>query len=70
MNKKFNIEVEMDEQWIPVFMSMLEKMEELGQFGASRWVSFYSDGDGSFRPKFKADVSYEKIEQDDLQYDL
>ena len=32
---------------------MLKYMEQLGGLGGSRKVSFYSDGDGDFRPKFK-----------------
>ena len=62
MKKKFTIEVEMEERWIDCFMSMLNKMEHLGNSGASRDVSIYSDGDGDFRPKFKADVDWEKME--------
>ncbi|ALM56770.1 hypothetical protein [Staphylococcus equorum] len=71
MKKKFTIEVEMKERWIDCFMSMLNKMEHLGNLGASRDVSIYSDGDGDFRPKFKADVDWEKVESDieDNHYD-
>ncbi|WP_432718085.1 hypothetical protein [Staphylococcus equorum] len=71
MKKKFTIEVEMEERWIDDFMSMLNKMEYLGSLGASRDVSIYSDGDGDFRPKFKADVDWEKVESDieDNHYD-
>ncbi|PNZ09048.1 hypothetical protein CD144_02115 [Staphylococcus equorum subsp. linens] len=71
VNKKFTIEVEMEERWIDCFMSMLNKMEHLGNLGASRDVSIYSDGDGDFRPKFKADIDWEKVESDieDNHYD-
>ncbi|HBZ80936.1 MAG TPA: hypothetical protein DEP07_11185 [Brevibacillus sp.] len=59
--KKFTIEVEMQERWIPHFMSMLEYMQQLGEIGSSRNVTLYSDGDGDFRPKFKADIEYETV---------
>lgn len=36
---------------------MFEHMEYLGKLGASRWCSFFSDGDGSFRPEVA--VQYE-----------
>ena len=62
MKKKFVIEVEMEERWINDFMSMLNRMEYLGNLGASRTVSIYSDGDGDFRPKLKSDVEWEKVE--------
>ena len=32
-------------------MKMLKHMERLGNIGASRFCSFYADGDGSFHPK-------------------
>ena len=60
--KKFTIEVEMPERWIPHFMSMLKYMEQLGNIGSSRKVTFYADGDGDFRPKFKSEVEYETVE--------
>lgn len=57
MIKKFTIEVQMEERWIDYFMSMLNRMEYLGNLGASRTVSIYSDGDGDFRPKFITDIA-------------
>lgn len=48
----FPIEVEMQRRWIPHFLGMLARMEYLGGIGASRRVSFMSDGDGDFRPVF------------------
>ena len=70
MKKKFTIEVEMEERWIDDFMSMLDKMEYLGNLGASRTVSIYSDGDGDFRPKFKASVDWDRVRPKDSDYDL
>ncbi len=50
---KFIIEVEMKDRWVPHFLAMLKYMQYLGGVGSSRLVSFMSDGDGDFRPKFK-----------------
>lgn len=33
---------------------MFLQMEMLGGQGGSRWVCFYADGDGDFKPKFEA----------------
>lgn len=51
--KKFTIECEMKERWIPHFLGMLKTMQQLGNLGSSRNVSIFSDGDGDFRPKFQ-----------------
>jgi hypothetical protein len=59
--KKFTIEVEMKERWIPHFLGMLKYMQQLGGLGGSRTVSFYADGDGDFRPKFKWDESLPEV---------
>lgn len=68
-NKKFTIECEMEERRIDYFMSMLKRMEYLGNIGSSSMVSIYSDWDGDFRPKFKTDVEWEEIEQDSDSFD-
>jgi hypothetical protein len=52
---KFTIEVEMKDRWVPHFLGMLQYMQLLGGLGGSRTISFYSDGDGDFRPKFEWD---------------
>ncbi len=31
--------------------AMFERMRYLGVLGSSRWVAFFSDGDGNFRPR-------------------
>lgn len=54
---EFIIKVKMKNRWIPHFLSMLKYMEQLGNIGGSRMVSFFSDGDGDFRPKFEWDSS-------------
>lgn len=53
--RKLTIEVEMRARWVPYFVDMLTIMEYLGNVGSSRAITFYSDGDGDFRPKFKID---------------
>ena len=51
--KKYTIEVEMEERWIPHFNSFLNYLESMGKLGHSCTVGFYADGDGDFRPTFK-----------------
>lgn len=51
----FTIKCTMKNRWIPHFLGMLKSMENLGRLGGSRWVRFYSDGDGDYRPKFEWD---------------
>ena len=53
--QKFTIEVEMQTRWIPHFLAMLKKMQQYGSLGCSREITFYSDGDGDFRPYFEWD---------------
>jgi len=50
---EFEIKVKMKSRWVPHFLGMLKYMQLLGGWGGSRLVSFVSDGDGDFRPKFK-----------------
>lgn len=64
MEKKFTIDCQMEERWIPHFMSMLKRMEMLGNIGSSRTVGIYADGDGDFRPKFNANIEYDAVEPD------
>lgn len=45
----------MDERWVAPFLSMLNRMEYLGNIGSSRMVAIYADGDGDFHPHFKWD---------------
>lgn len=59
---KFTIEYEMEDRWVPYFLSMLKYMQYLGSIGASRVVALYSDGDGDFRPKFKPSVNFEVVQ--------
>ena len=52
----FNINVKMRARWAPHFIGMLRYMQHLGGIGASRRVTFMSDGDGDFRPRFSYDI--------------
>jgi len=67
-NKKFTINVEMEERWVVHFMSMLAEMESLGNMGSSTIVGMYADGDGDFRPKFETDIECERKEPKDGQF--
>lgn len=51
----FTIKVTMQTRWIPHFIGMLNFMQKMGGWGSSREVTFFSDGDGDFRPKFEYD---------------
>lgn len=72
---KFTIEVDMQDRWIPHFLSMLKYIQHLGAIGSSRKVSIYADGDGDFRPVFKwnkflpSDAKPVKDEAGDRLYD-
>lgn len=55
----FTLRVDMEERWVPHFLGLLSEMESLGQMGSSRTLSFFSDGDGDFRPHFEWDVQVE-----------
>ena len=45
---------------------MFKYMEDLGGAGSSRWCSFFTDGDGSFRPKVKIDYPIELPEVEEI----
>lgn len=62
MKKNLKITVEIEERWVPYFCSFLKKMEYNGNIGHSALLGFYSDGDGDFRPKFKINKNYEKVD--------
>ena len=49
---EFTIHCKMKTRWVAHFLAMLKYMQQLGNLGGSRTVSFYSDGDGDFRPTF------------------
>ena len=48
----FAVRCTMKARWVPYFLGMLKKMQWLGGVGSSREVTFFSDGDGGFRPTF------------------
>lgn len=49
---KIKLEVEMDETWVPCFLSFLRTMQLNGIIGHSETLAIFDDGDGDFRPKF------------------
>ena len=51
----FRITCTMRAGWVPHFLGLLRRMQHLGGIGSSRYVTIYSDGDGSFRPIFTWD---------------
>lgn len=59
---KFQVEADMPERWVPHFLGMLKEMQYLGAMGGSREITFYSDGDGDFRPKFSWPENLETTE--------
>lgn len=59
MKRKFVIEAEMEEHWIPYFLSMLKHMEKLGVEGKEDVIGIYSDGKVDFKPKFHIDFEFE-----------
>ena len=49
--KKVKIELNLTESQEIALEDMLAVWNTLGSIGASRWTSFYADGDGAFHPK-------------------
>src|SRR5690348_4857699 len=52
-----------------VLEEFFAQMVNLGQLGGSRWVCFYSDGDGNFRPKIDVNGKKAQFAPDDLLTD-
>lgn len=52
-DQTFTITATMGERWVPHFLGMLKIMQANGSVGHSEVVSFFSDGDGDFHPKFE-----------------
>ena len=65
--KEFNVNVTMEERWIPCFQSFLHYMHSMGNRGHRGLVGFYADGDGDFRPTFTFDIPRESFELADLK---
>ena len=42
----------MRRDWMVKFLGLLDKMEYDGNIGHSEQLTFFADGDGTFRPKF------------------
>lgn len=57
---EFNIKCYMKARWVNQFCSFLKQMEKNGNTGNSEIISFMSDGDGDFRPKFEISCDFEQ----------
>lgn len=52
-NTAFRLDISitnLDEVQATEILRMLWLMQHLGHIGASRWLAFYADGDGAFKP--------------------
>lgn len=65
----FNIKCTMSSRWIPCFLAMLKRMQYLGAIGSSSGLSFFSDGDGDYRPKFEWGEDLPDPDCDNNQHD-
>jgi hypothetical protein len=66
----FTVKVTMGDRWVPQFLGLLREMERLGRIGSSRALTFYSDGDGDFHPRFEWDTDVEPVDAvKDLTWD-
>lgn len=54
---RFTIHCTMKRKWASQLIGMLHHMQHLGSIGSTRLITFYSDGDGDFRPKFECEDS-------------
>ena len=59
----FTVTCTMKRRWIQPFMSMLKYMEYCGKVGHSSDVGLFADGDGDFRPTFKAEGEGADVKQ-------
>jgi hypothetical protein len=48
----FNVTFTMKRRWARQLIGMFTHMQRLGNWGSSRYVTLYVDGDGDFRPRF------------------
>ena len=47
------ITCKMTREWMERFLKLLDVMQEDGEIGHSETLSFFADGDGTFRPHFE-----------------
>lgn len=52
---EFTVKCKMQERWAVPFIQMLKDMQIQGMMGHSYYSLFFSDGDGSYNPKFEFD---------------
>lgn len=57
----FTVTCTMRSRWVPHFLAMLKYMQQLGGLGGSRDITFRSDGDGDYRPKFEWDAALPSV---------
>lgn len=48
-----NIKATMRKEWVDAFAYFLNLQEYNGAIGHSEYIAFFSDGDGTFNPKFE-----------------
>ncbi|MHA2065693.1 MAG: hypothetical protein ACXABY_15055 [Candidatus Thorarchaeota archaeon] len=69
-DKVFRLEIRidgLDDVQAKELIRMFWLMNRLGQIGASRWLAFYADGDGSFRPHISInDIPVSVLEEQEL----
>ena len=58
--RKFTIEVTINERWVDVFCSFLKHLETNGKVGHSEYVTIFADGDGDFRSEFNINTEFDK----------
>lgn len=63
----FTIQMELTEPQALAMEAMLEYWNSLGSWGSSRYVGFYCDGDGDFKPRARIHSSRELPELTDEQ---
>lgn len=56
------VKIKVKERWIPHIVGMFDLMHKLGAMGSSRWIHFFADGDGDFKPEFIYDRAVKSAE--------
>lgn len=59
------ISCQMRRDWMIKFFELLDKMEYDGNIGHSEQLTFFADGDGTFRPKFFIEQISEVMEKEE-----
>ena len=56
--EEFDIHVRINKRWKDDFLSFLDNLQRLSEYGSSRMVGFFGDGDGDFKIEFSGMPSY------------